>query len=137
MRAGRSAWRWPTWPAPIPRWGGTLPPPSGRAGTAPTPPIPAPRSPGSADASGSFAMPSEQQCSRGERPAGHADPHLDRDNAATGRESGDQLRFDGWLELLTVVSRLVAAASGGDVEATDMPVQGTEPAAEKHHQREG
>jgi len=50
---------------------------------------------------------------------------------------GDPLRFDGWLELLTVVSRLVAAASGGDVEATDMPVQGTEPAAEKHHQREG
>jgi hypothetical protein len=40
-------------------------------------------------------------------------------------EGSDPVRFDGWLELLRVVSELVTAA-GGDVEATDRPVQGNE-----------
>jgi hypothetical protein len=47
--AGRSARRWPTSPAPTRPWAGTLRPRSARAGTAPTPPTPAPRSPGNSD----------------------------------------------------------------------------------------
>ena len=44
-------------------------------------------------------------------------------SAAT--EGSDPLHFDGWLELLTVVSELVAAG-GGDVEATDKSLQENE-----------
>jgi hypothetical protein len=45
-------------------------------------------------------------------------------SAAT--KGSDPLHFDGWLELLVVVSELVAAAGGGDVQATDKPLQGNE-----------
>lgn len=38
----------------------------------------------------------------------------------------DPLHFDGWLELLMVVSELVAAAGDEDVQATDKPLQGNE-----------
>jgi len=39
-------------------------------------------------------------------------------------EGGDPVPFDGWLELLRVVSRLVAAASGEDVQVMDQPQAG-------------
>ena len=45
-------------------------------------------------------------------------------SAAT--KGSDPLHFDGWLELLVVVSELVAAAGSGDVQATDKPLQGNE-----------
>ncbi len=43
-------------------------------------------------------------------------------------EGSDPLRFDGWLELLRVISELVAAApSGGeDADATAKPMQGNQ-----------
>ncbi len=44
-------------------------------------------------------------------------------------ELGDPVPFEGWLELLRVVSELVAAAapSGGrEVEAGDKPMEGNE-----------
>jgi hypothetical protein len=40
-------------------------------------------------------------------------------------KGSDPLHFDGWLELLTVISELVAAGNG-DVQATDKPVQENE-----------
>lgn len=43
---------------------------------------------------------------------------------AAAKGSGP-LHFDGWLELLTVISELVAAGNG-DVQATDKPVQENE-----------
>lgn len=45
-------------------------------------------------------------------------------SAAT--KGGDPRHFDGWLELLTVVSELVAAAGGEDAQATDEPLQENE-----------
>jgi hypothetical protein len=42
-------------------------------------------------------------------------------------ETGDPVAFDGWLELLRVLSELVAAAGGEDVQALDSTVQGNEP----------
>ena len=42
---------------------------------------------------------------------------------AAATEGGD-VPFDGWLELLRVVSRLVAAASSEDVQVMDQPQAG-------------
>lgn len=43
-------------------------------------------------------------------------------------EGAEPVGFDGWLELLKVISELVAAApsSGEDVDATEEPIQGTQ-----------
>jgi hypothetical protein len=41
-------------------------------------------------------------------------------------EGSDPVHFDGWLELLRVVSELVAAAGATDVQAMDHPLQGNE-----------
>lgn len=50
--------------------------------------------------------------------------------AGTAAAKGsDPLPFDGWLELLRVISELVAAAAdsvGGDGEAMEEPMQGNE-----------
>jgi hypothetical protein len=41
-------------------------------------------------------------------------------------EGSDPVHFDGWLELLRVISELVAAAGGEDVQVMDSPEQGNE-----------
>ena len=41
-------------------------------------------------------------------------------------EGSDPLHFDGWLELLRVVSALVAAAGSEDAKVMDSPMQGNE-----------
>ena len=50
-----------------------------------------------------------------------ADSPLDRGQPTAGWDRGDQgsepLRFDGWLELVKVVSELVAAAPSSDEDA--------------------
>jgi hypothetical protein len=46
---------------------------------------------------------------------------------AAATEGGEPVPFEGWLELLRVVSELVAAAGGEDVSLTDTPMQGNEP----------
>jgi hypothetical protein len=45
---------------------------------------------------------------------------------AAATEGGDPVPFEGWLDLLKVVSELVAAG-GEDVQVTDSPLQGNEP----------
>jgi hypothetical protein len=41
-------------------------------------------------------------------------------------EGSDPVHFDGWLELLRVVSELVAAAGGEDTQVIGSPVQGND-----------
>ncbi len=41
-------------------------------------------------------------------------------------EGSDPVPFDGWLELLRVVSELVAAAGGEDAQVMDSPIQGNQ-----------
>jgi hypothetical protein len=54
-------------------------------------------------------------------------------SAAT--KGSDPLHFDGWLELLMVVSELVAAAGGEDAQATDGPLQEDETAGDRRRCR--
>src|SRR4029450_8066714 len=132
MPAEPSGRRWPTWPRPTPRWAGTWLPPSGPAGTAPTLPILASRSPGRSDPS-VLRHPSEQRCTPSERRSGEWRTQREAPDVliriwvermeplagAAGAGGGEPLRFDGWLELLGVVSELVAAApsSGEDADS--------------------
>jgi hypothetical protein len=50
-------------------------------------------------------------------------------------EEAEPVGFDGWLELLRVISELVAAApSGGeDEDATEAPIQGNQPGDDIRH----
>src|SRR6266536_6615878 len=144
MCPGRSGRRWPIWPATTRPWGGIWPRRSGPAATARTVLIRARRSPGTADPGPTArglnkraprlnATWSGRRISRG-RSRG-ARWRRSREVAAMlihvwieGRqplagtaaiEGREPVRFDGWLELLRVVSELVAAGPpGGDPNNT-------------------
>jgi len=53
---------------------------------------------------------------------------------AAATEESDPVHFDGWLELLSVLSELVAAAGGENVQAMDSPVQGDQTDSRKQGQ---
>lgn len=50
-------------------------------------------------------------------------------------EGAEPVGFDGWLELLRVISDLVAAApsSGEDMDAMEEPMQGNQPGDDTRH----
>src|SRR6266496_653178 len=135
-RPGRSEQRWPTPPEPTPPLGSTSPPQSERAATAPTPQIPAPRSTGSSDApgpsasrlnNGAVALNASLTGERPRREGGVAQAadmliriSAERTQPVAGSaatKGSDPRHFDGRLDLLRVISELVAAG-GGDVAAT-------------------
>jgi hypothetical protein len=53
---------------------------------------------------------------------------------AAATEESDPVHFDGWLELLSVLSELVAATGGENVRAMDRPVQGDQTDSRKQGQ---